>query len=63
MLLCWRPVLLKQDCVRDIQIMALLQMIFKYTIMCSGCVTYKTSFGLNDWIYCTLYIDTTRDYR
>jgi hypothetical protein len=26
-------------------------------------VTYKTSFGLDDWIYCTLYIHTTRDYR
>jgi hypothetical protein len=21
-----------------------------------GCVTYKTGFGLDDWIYCTLYI-------
>jgi uncharacterized membrane protein YqaE (UPF0057 family) len=25
-------------------------------------VTYKTGFGLIDWIYCTLYIHTTRDY-
>jgi hypothetical protein len=29
------------------------------------CVTYeyKTYFGLDDWIYCTLYIYTFRDYR
>jgi hypothetical protein len=26
-------------------------------------VTYKRGFGLDDWIYCTLYIHTTRDYR
>jgi hypothetical protein len=26
-------------------------------------VTYKTGSGLDDWIYCTLYIHTTRDYR
>jgi hypothetical protein len=26
-------------------------------------VAYKTGFGLDDWIYCTLYIHTTRDYR
>jgi hypothetical protein len=26
-------------------------------------VTYKTGFGLDDWIYCTLYIRTFRDYR
>jgi hypothetical protein len=26
-------------------------------------VTYKTGFGFDDWIYCTLYIHTTRDYR
>jgi hypothetical protein len=25
--------------------------------------TYKTGFGLDDWIYCTLYIHTVRDYR
>jgi hypothetical protein len=24
---------------------------------------YKTGFGLDDWIYCTLYIHTVRDYR
>jgi hypothetical protein len=29
---------------------------------CVG-VTYKTDFRLDDWIYCTLYIHTTRDYR
>jgi hypothetical protein len=29
--------------------------------MCS--VTYKTGFGLDDWIYCTLYSHTTRYYR
>jgi hypothetical protein len=28
----------------------------------SFCVTYKTGFRLDDWIYCTLYIHTTRDY-
>jgi hypothetical protein len=28
-----------------------------------GGVTYKTGSGLNDWIYCTLYIHTVRDYR
>jgi hypothetical protein len=27
------------------------------------CVTYKTGFGLDDWIYCALYIYTVRDYR
>jgi hypothetical protein len=26
-------------------------------------VTYKTGFGFDDWIYCTLYIHTVRDYR
>jgi hypothetical protein len=26
-------------------------------------VTYKTGFGLDDWIYCTLYIHTTHNYR
>jgi hypothetical protein len=26
-------------------------------------VTYNTGFGSDDWIYCTLYIHTTRDYR
>jgi hypothetical protein len=26
-------------------------------------VTYKMGFGLDDWIYCTLYIHTVRDYR
>jgi hypothetical protein len=26
-------------------------------------VTYKTALGLGDWIYCTLYVHTTGDYR
>jgi hypothetical protein len=26
-------------------------------------VTCKTGFGLDDWIYCTLYTHTVRDYR
>jgi hypothetical protein len=26
-------------------------------------VTYKTGFGLRDWIHCTLYIHTVQDYR
>jgi hypothetical protein len=26
-------------------------------------VAYKMGFGLDGWIYCTLYIHTTRDYR
>jgi hypothetical protein len=26
-------------------------------------VTYKTEFGLDDWIYCMLYIHITRGYR
>jgi hypothetical protein len=26
-------------------------------------VTYKTGFGLDNWIYCTLYIHTVRNYR
>jgi hypothetical protein len=26
-------------------------------------VTYKTGFGLDDWLYWTLYIHTVRDYR
>jgi hypothetical protein len=25
--------------------------------------TYKTGFGLDDWIYCTLYTHTTQNYR
>jgi hypothetical protein len=25
-------------------------------------VTYKIGFGLDDWLYCSLYIHTTRDY-
>jgi hypothetical protein len=28
-----------------------------------GCVNYKKGFGLDDWIYCALYIHTVRDYR
>jgi hypothetical protein len=27
------------------------------------CVTYKVGFEFDDWIYWTLYIHTTRDYR
>jgi hypothetical protein len=26
-------------------------------------VTIKMGFGLDDWIYCTLYVHTVRDYR
>jgi hypothetical protein len=26
-------------------------------------MTYKMGFGLDDWIYCTLYIHTTQDCR
>jgi hypothetical protein len=26
-------------------------------------VTHETGSGFDDWIYCTLYIHTTRDYR
>jgi hypothetical protein len=26
-------------------------------------VDYRRGFGLDDWIYCSLYIHTTRDYR
>jgi hypothetical protein len=26
-------------------------------------VTYKTGFGLDDWIYCTFYIHTVWEYR
>jgi hypothetical protein len=26
-------------------------------------VSIKSGFGLDDWIYCTLYIHITRDYR
>jgi hypothetical protein len=35
------------------------------TVMFWGlCITYKRSFGLDDWIYCTLYyIHTVRYYR
>jgi hypothetical protein len=32
-------------------------------IIALRCVTYKMDFGLDDWIYCPLYIHTTRDYR
>jgi hypothetical protein len=38
----------------------------KYIVTCVGgwlCVTYKTGFGLDDWIYCTLNIHITRDYN
>jgi hypothetical protein len=36
----------------------------EYTVTCRGCcVTYKTGFSLDDWIYCSLYIYTFRDYR
>jgi hypothetical protein len=31
-------------------------------VACRG-VTYKTGFGLDDWIYCTLHFHTLRDYR
>jgi hypothetical protein len=32
--------------------------------MCRGlCVTYKTGLGLDDWIYCTLSVHNTQDYR
>jgi hypothetical protein len=33
-----------------------------YTIMSRVGVTHNMSFGMVDWIYCTLYIHTTRDY-
>jgi hypothetical protein len=34
------------------------------TVTCKGvCVTYETGFVLDDWVYCTLYIHTTPDYR
>jgi hypothetical protein len=26
-------------------------------------MTYKTGSGLDDWIYCTLFVHSTRDYR
>jgi hypothetical protein len=26
-------------------------------------VTYKMGFGMDYWIYCTVYIQTVRDYR
>jgi hypothetical protein len=38
------------------------------TVLCQQChvygvcVTYKTGSGLDDWIFCTLYIHTTGDY-
>jgi hypothetical protein len=32
-----------------------------YIVTCI--LTYKTGSGLDDWIYCTLYIHTTLDYR
>jgi uncharacterized membrane protein required for colicin V production len=27
------------------------------------CMAYTTGSGLDNWVYCTLYIHTTRDYR
>jgi hypothetical protein len=37
---------------------------FFFTLFNSYCqVTYKKGFGLDDWIYCTLYVHTVRDYR
>jgi hypothetical protein len=41
-------------------------MVLKYHIVTfKRClrVTYETGFGLYDWIYCTSYIHTTRDYK
>jgi hypothetical protein len=35
---------------------------FNDIVTCWG-VTYKIGFGLDDWIYCTLYIHTVWDYR
>jgi hypothetical protein len=32
-------------------------------IMSCVWVTYRRGFGLDDWIYCTLYVHTTHDYR
>jgi hypothetical protein len=48
-----------------IQLPKFLILIFpSYIVTCSEvCVTYKTGFGLNDRIYCTLYIHTTGDYK
>jgi hypothetical protein len=34
-----------------------------YMILSRVWVTYKTSFALVDWIYCTLYIHTVRNYK
>jgi hypothetical protein len=34
-----------------------------YKILSRVGVTYKTGFGLDDWIYCSLYIHTVRNYR
>jgi hypothetical protein len=28
-----------------------------------SCVTYRTGFGLDDWIYCNLYIHTVQEYE
>jgi hypothetical protein len=36
---------------------------FRGNILSRLGVTYKTGFGSDDWIYCTLYIHTVRDYR
>jgi hypothetical protein len=37
--------------------------IYVYILLSRVWVTYRRGFGLDDWIYCTLYIHTTRDYR
>jgi hypothetical protein len=39
------------------------QFIFKHTVTYRCYVTSKTGFGLDDRIYCSLYIHTFRDYR
>jgi hypothetical protein len=36
---------------------------FLFQVLSRVRATYKMGFGLDDQIYCTLYIHTTRDYR
>jgi hypothetical protein len=38
-------------------------LLYERNILSRVGVNYKIEFGLDDWIYCTLYIHTLRDYR
>jgi hypothetical protein len=51
-----RQASLKGLCSFDLQRIARTGSLVIVVLCIGGCVTYKTGFGLDDWIYCTLYI-------